>query len=208
MQSVLPKQFLELAGKPILLHTLEKFFGFNPEINIVVVMHPDFIPFWSDLARTLYCEIPHKVIPGGEERFHSVQIGLQQIADEEGIVGIHDAVRPLVSIKTLELAYTKAREHGSAIPVLPLNDSLREVTDKVSHIVDRTKFRLVQTPQCFRIKALREAFELDYHISFTDDAAVWEASGREVYLFEGNRANFKITTPEDLRLAEAWLMAK
>lgn len=206
MQSALPKQFMELAGKPILLHTLEKFHKFNPNLRIIVVMHPDFIPFWTDLARTLNVVIPHQVVAGGEERFHSVRNGLFSISDNDGIVGIHDAVRPLVSLKTLELAYAKAREHCSAIPVLPLSDSLREIKNDKSHIVDRAQFRLVQTPQCFEISELKTAFELDYRHSFTDDASVWEASGREVYLFEGNRENFKITTPEDLHLAEALLL--
>lgn len=206
MQSALPKQFMELAGKPILLHTLQKFHKFNPNLGITVVMHPDYIPFWNDLARTLNVEVPHQVVAGGEERFHSVRNGLFSIKDLEGIVGIHDAVRPLVSFRTLELAYSKARQHCSAIPVLPVSDSLRELKNDKSHIVDRTQFRLVQTPQCFEISELKSAFQMDYRPSFTDDASVWEASGREVYLFEGNRENFKITTPEDLRLAEALLL--
>jgi 2-C-methyl-D-erythritol 4-phosphate cytidylyltransferase len=203
MRSELPKQFMHLCGKPILLHTMQRFMDFNPSIALVVVMHPDYVLYWQDLVRTLPVTIPHTVVAGGLERFHSVANGLQSIASNTGVVAIHDAVRPLVSSKTLEAAFATARSRACAIPVLPSADSIREMKDGKSFVVDRNNFRLVQTPQCFDLAELRMAFEQPYHHSFTDDAAVWEASGREVTLIEGNRENFKITTPEDLRLAEA-----
>jgi 2-C-methyl-D-erythritol 4-phosphate cytidylyltransferase len=144
-------------------------------------------------------------VAGGAERFHSVKNGLDAIEDENGIVAIHDAVRPLVSPRTLEECFSVARSKSSAIPVLALNDSIRELKGPSSVIADRNKFKLVQTPQCFEISQLREAFSQEFDPRFTDDASVWESFGFEVQLVEGNRENFKITTPEDLRMASALL---
>ena len=204
MGTDLPKQFLEINHKPILVHTLERFYSFDSSLNIIVVLHPDFVDYWIDLKRTLQLNIPHQVVAGGKERFFSVQNGLSAIQAETGVVGIHDAVRPLVSKKTFETSYHQARINGNAIPVLPLNDSLRTVEDGQNKIADRSKFRLVQTPQCFEISQLRKAFQQAYHPMFTDDASVVEALGVHLNLVEGNRENIKITTPEDLQMAQAY----
>lgn len=201
----LPKQFLEINGKPILAHTLERFHHFDSALNIIVVLHPDFVEYWNDLVQTLGIKVPHEVVKGGKERFDSVKQGLKAISDETGVVGIHDAVRPLVSFKTFETCFNNARINGTAIPVVTVNDSLRELHNGDSKIADRSKFRLVQTPQCFEISLLREAFKADYHPSFTDDASVVESLGVRLHLVEGNRENIKITTPEDLLLAKAYL---
>lgn len=205
MGNDLPKQFIELNHKPILIHTLERFHAFDPSLNIIVVLHPNYVDYWVDLTRTLNLNVPHQVVAGGEERFHSVKNGLAAIAVNSGIVGIHDAVRPLVSKKTFETSYNEARINGTAVPVLPINDSLRLVDHGQSQIADRSKFRLVQTPQCFELQLLRQAFNQAYHPSFTDDASVVESLGVRLHLVEGNRENIKITTPEDLRMAKAFL---
>ena len=203
MGTELPKQFLELNGKPILVHTIERFHNFNNQLNIIVVMNEEYIDYWGDLCRTIGLSIPHQVVKGGKERFFSVLHGLNKIPDSEGIVGVHDAVRPLVSKRTFVTCYESARINGTAVPVLPVNDSLRFVADGKNEIVDRSKFRLVQTPQCFEISLLKKAFQQGYNPSFTDDASVVESLGVAINLVEGNRENIKITTPEDLRICSA-----
>lgn len=206
MKTALPKQFLELAGKPILVHTLEKFHRFNPQMELILVLPDEYIQFWEDLRRTLGITIPHQITEGGKERFFSVKNALNTIKDETGIVGIHDAVRPLVSLKTLESAYHTARERSTAVPVIAIHDSIREVDEHGNnHLINRQSLRIIQTPQCFELATLRKAYQQNYHPSFTDDASVVEASGVKIHLVEGNRANIKITTPEDLRMAESLL---
>lgn len=208
MGSALPKQFLNIAGRPILMHTLEAFYNYNPSIRLVVVMHADFTVFWSDLVRSSGFSIRHDLVVGGEERFHSVKNGLKFIGNKAGVVGIHDAVRPLVSVDTLRKCYSEAANYGSAVPVVAVTDSLRVLENGKNVAVDRARYRIVQTPQCFRIAELQEAFRQDFSKSFTDDASVWEMAGMELHLVEGNRDNIKITTPEDLRMAEAILSTK
>ena len=205
MGSELPKQFLEIQKKPILLHTLERFHSFDPKLQIVIVLHPDYADYWKDLVNELGVTIPHTIVKGGQTRFDSVRNGLLSITSEDGVVGIHDAVRPLVSVKTFETCFNDARIYGNAIPVVPINDSIRYVDEGKNQIADRSKFRLVQTPQCFELSLLRKAFEQPYHPSFTDDASVIESLGVSLHLVEGNRENIKITTPEDLRLASILL---
>jgi 2-C-methyl-D-erythritol 4-phosphate cytidylyltransferase len=205
MRSAIPKQFLELSGKPILQHTMEKFHRYNPEMEIILVLNEEYIVFWQDLLRTLQIIVPHQIVAGGEQRFHSVKNALNSITGETGIVGIHDAVRPLVSLKTIEICYSAARSRQSAVPVITLNDSLRMIQGQKSEMADRNKFRIVQTPQCFEINLLRAAFNQPYEEAFTDDASVVERYGEMVHLVEGNRENIKITTTEDLRMAEALL---
>ncbi len=205
MRSAIPKQFLELSGKPILQHTMEKFHRYNPEIEIILVLNEEYIVFWQDLLRTLQITVPHQIVAGGEQRFHSVKNAINSITGDNGIVGIHDAVRPLVSLKTIENCYTTARSRQSAVPVITLNDSLRMIQGQRSEMADRNKFRIVQTPQCFEINLLRAAFDQTYEEAFTDDASVVERYGEMVHLVEGNRENIKITTTEDLRMAEALL---
>ena len=206
MQTALPKQFLEINGKPLLIHTLEKFHRYDPLMEIVVVLHNEYIRFWEDLSRAHELSIPHRVIAGGDERFFSVKNAIDSIDEETGIVGIHDAVRPLVSLKTLETCYNTAREKSNAVPVVAVNETLRQVTGESSITIDRNRFRIVQTPQCFELSLLRKAFRQDYLSSFTDDASVVEALGEKINLVEGNRENIKITTTEDLRMAEALMV--
>jgi 2-C-methyl-D-erythritol 4-phosphate cytidylyltransferase len=205
MQQTLPKQFLPLADEPVMAHTLRVFHRFDPSLDVVVVMHSDYIGYWKELCAQLNFPVAHRVVPGGRERFHSVKAGLDAIEGDTGVVGIHDAVRPLVSEETIRRAYDAARESGAAVPVVPVHESLRAVHGEVSEAVDRSSYRLVQTPQCFRLEVLRDAFRQEYQPHFTDDASVAEAAGHRIALTAGNRENIKLTTPEDLIMAEALL---
>ena len=206
MGAPLPKQFLILANKPLLMHTLEQLYVFDSQLTILLVLHPDYIDYWKRAKEEYSFTVPHTVVEGGEERFHSVKSALKTIDDEAAVVGIHDGVRPLVSMETLQRCFEAAEASGNAVPVIPLNDSLREVDGNHNQAADRSKFRSVQTPQCFRMTQLKVAFHQEFTTRFTDDASVVESAGFTINLVDGNRENVKITTPEDLRWAE-WLLA-
>ena len=198
----LPKQFLELNGLPVIMHTIQAFHRFDPEIEIILVLPEAHFDFWQELKLKHDFTIAHQVVGGGAERFYSVKNGLMAVT-VDGIVGIHDALRPLVSEATLVNCFAAAREFGNAIPVVAPADSIRKLTAASSEQVNRNEYRLVQTPQCFRKQDILKAFEQDYSVVFTDDASVAEAAGQEIFLVEGNRENIKITTPEDLIIAKA-----
>ena len=200
MGAPLPKQFLEIAGRPILMHTLQRFRAYDEAIRLVVVLHADYVQLWQSLCEKHHFTLPHAVVIGGSERFFSVRQAIQSLTDEEdAIVGIHDAVRPMVSIDTLERCYSVAAQRGSAVPAIVVNDSMRLVDALGNRSIDRSSLRIIQTPQCFGLKLLRRAFLQDYRSEFTDDATVVEALGERIELVEGNRENIKITTPEDLK---------
>jgi 2-C-methyl-D-erythritol 4-phosphate cytidylyltransferase len=200
MGAPVPKQFLEIGGKPILMHTLNRFLEFDSTIRILVVLHPDYVARWRALCEQHGFAASHEIVLGGSERFYSVQKAVQTITDQdESIIGIHDAVRPMVSVATLENCYSIAREKGNAVPAIAVNDSMRVVDAAGNHSIDRSSLRIIQTPQCFNLMLLRKAFLQDYKPEFTDDASVVEALGERVELVEGNRENIKITTPEDLQ---------
>ncbi len=200
MGGELPKQFIPLGGLPVLMHTLHRFAGYDPDMEIVVVLPERQIVIWKELCEQHHFEVRHTVACGGETRFHSVKNGLQAVK-KEGLIAVHDGVRPLVSHKTMERCFAEAAKAGSAIPVLPSNESLREGTMKQSVAVDRSRFFLVQTPQIFQSKLLRQAYQQPWSPEFTDDASVVEKSGFPVRMVLGNRENIKITHPEDLAIA-------
>jgi 2-C-methyl-D-erythritol 4-phosphate cytidylyltransferase len=204
MGTEIPKQFLELCGKPVLMHTISVFHDFDPESKIILVLPEDQLPFWKGLCLKHSFSLVHQVVSGGETRFHSVQNGLSQI-DGEGIVFIHDGVRPLVSRETLGRCLETAQESGNAIPVLPVTESLRKLEGEQNISVDRSQYFSVQTPQTFRSNQILEAFQQDFDPAFTDDASVAEKAGFSIQMVEGNRENIKITTPTDLIIAEALL---
>lgn len=204
MGSEIPKQFLLLAGKPILMHTVEVFHNFDPKAEIIVVLPEDQQEYWKDLCLTLNFGLTHQVVSGGESRFHSVRNGLARI-ETSGVVFIHDGVRPLVSSETLSRCLKTAQELGNAIPVLPVTESLRKTEGETSISVDRSLYFSVQTPQTFRCEQILEAFGQAFNPAFTDDASVAEKAGFRINLVEGNRENIKITTPVDLVFAEALL---
>ncbi len=205
MNADFPKQFLVVSGKPILMQTIEKFYTFSKEIGVVVVLPGAYIIFWQSLCKKYNFKTPHKVVKGGKTRFNSVKNGLKLIGND-CIVAVHDGVRPLVSNDTLERAFSGAEKNGNAIPVIPVNDSLRKIKhDNKSKPVKREKYFLVQTPQCFRSDILLKAYEQEYNKHFTDDASVVEASGEKIHAVEGNEENIKLTRPFDLKVAEAIL---
>ncbi|GIV40640.1 MAG: 2-C-methyl-D-erythritol 4-phosphate cytidylyltransferase [Thermonema sp.] len=216
MRANMPKQFLPLQGKPVLWHTIRAFLQFDARMPLVVVLPEQYIDYWQAEWQKIEPEMPFVCVPGGATRCHSVWNGLQALAQRLGaskkstLVGVHDGARPLVDTALLERAFTMAANHGSAIPAVPLKDSIREVTPTGTHrALDRSCFRLVQTPQVFRLQDLLEAYRQAWLAGdmerFTDDASVMEAAGHRLCLVEGDYRNLKITTAEDLLIASALL---
>lgn len=207
MGGEIPKQFIPVAGKPILMHTLEKFRRFGDSmaclggLEIILVLPEEQQEYWAELCTKYSFKVPHTIVNGGETRFHSVQNGLKAIPDNaEGLVGIHDGVRPFVSFDVIKRCYEEARVKKAVIPVMPVTDTLRDVTQGKN--VYRENYKIVQTPQTFDIQLLKAANQQPYSEAFTDDASVVEAIGQEVTMVEGNRENIKITTPFDLKIAD------
>lgn len=205
IKSALPKQFIELHGKPILLHTLEAFIRYSSAIPIVLVLPEDDFEIWSSICKKFNFTYPVVLQKGGETRFQSVKSGLQKI--EEGLVAIHDGVRPLVSEDTIGASFRLAAIHKCAIAAVRLKESIRITDQDNTKAVDRSRFRLIQTPQTFQVDLIKKAYEQKEDNSFTDDASVAERAGNIISLFEGSYENIKITTQEDLVVAEA-LMGK
>jgi 2-C-methyl-D-erythritol 4-phosphate cytidylyltransferase len=197
-----PKQFLRLGDQPLLMHTIRRFYDFDPTISIILVLPFAYVETWNILCARHRFPIAHQLVTGGSERFYSVKNGLGK-ATASGLIAIHDGVRPLVTEALIKRCYDNAARHGSAIPVLKPDESLREINGNLSKPVDREKFRLVQTPQTFDAKLIKAAYHRDFQPEFTDDAAVYEAAGYAVHLVEGDAANIKITTPVDLIIAES-----
>ena len=203
-----PKQFLELAGRPVLMHTLEAFDRWDTSARLIVVLPEDQIETWKRLCEAHAFDRAHRVVAGGETRFHSVRNGLDAVASD-GLIAVHDGVRPLVAPSVIAACFAAAADGGAAVPVVPVVESVREVdADGGSRPVDRVRLRVVQTPQVFRADVLRAAYRLPYDPRFTDDASVVEASGVAVRLVPGNRENIKLTTPMDLLLAEQLMRRK
>lgn len=200
----IPKQFLPLAGKPLLMHTIERFADALPAARLIVVLPADQRVRWASLCEEHDFTVPHTVVSGGATRFESVKNGLREAAESE-VVGIHDGVRPLVSKDLIFRVLEASSTFGAAIPAVPVTDSLREVGPSSSRPVDRGRFVAVQTPQFFRTSLLLKAYEQAYSPAFTDDASVVEAVGVKVELVAGDPANVKVTTPVDLSVAEALL---
>ena len=204
MGGPIPKQFMLLKGKPLLCRTIEAFHHYDPAMPIIVVLPQQQIPIWKSLCIGHNFFIDHTVVAGGQERFHSVHEGLKQVM-HDGLVAVHDGVRPLVSVELIDRCFRATEAHGAAIPVMPITSSVREVTENGSRPIDRSRLRAVQTPQCFRMDLLRKAFEQPYDPAFTDEATLVERTGVRVHLVDGEERNIKVTTPMDLRLAEVVL---
>lgn len=201
MGADLPKQFLPVGGKPVLMRTLEAFYAYNPAMRIVLVLPCDQQDYWQKLCREHGFSLPHMVADGGETRFHSVRNGLR-LVEAPGWVAVHDGVRPFVSQEVIARCFRLAAEKRAVVPVVPVVETLRQIEGDSSRTVSRDAYRLVQTPQVFDSALLKEAYAQPYTPAFTDDASVVEAMGVPVYLTEGNRENIKITTPFDLKVAE------
>jgi 2-C-methyl-D-erythritol 4-phosphate cytidylyltransferase len=200
----LPKQFIPVAGKPVLMHTLEAFNRYDSSVRLILVLPESHQAYWHELCEKYNFNISHQITSGGETRFYSVCNGLKLVTSS-GLVAVHDGVRPLVSSEVIAACFKEAALHGTAIPVLPMVDSLREYTEDGSIPVDRARYCAVQTPQVFKSELLLSAYERPYELCFTDDASVVESSGYAVNLIPGNRENIKITTPFDLLITEAVL---
>lgn len=203
MQRELPKQFIEVAGKPVLMHTIEQFYRYNPDIRLIVVLPEQQQVAWRSLCQRHKFTIFHLVVAGGVTRFGSVKNGLAMVQGD-GLVAVHDGVRPFISTYIIKAAFQAAAEHKAAVVAVSPKDSIREVTEDGSRAVSRVNYKMVQTPQCFQADLLRKAYEQPESNHFTDDASVVEMLGEKIVLVEGSYRNIKITTPEDLILAEAF----
>lgn len=206
MNSDLPKQFLPIGGRPVLMRTLEAFRGYSGQISILLVLPKSQFDLWARLCEQHDFSLDYQLIAGGETRFHSVQNGLAGIEASEGLVAVHDGVRPFVSPDIIRAGFLKAAREGTAVTCVPLKDSARLLRpDGCNQAVDRAAYRLVQTPQTFRLDWMRQAFQTLPLPHFTDCASVLEHAGYPIHLIEGAYENIKITTPEDLLWAEAFL---
>ena len=207
MGGALPKQFMMLGNEPILARSINRIHEALPAAEIVVVLPEDSVELWKNIAAR-FDVARHKIAIGGKERFHSVKNGLAALGEGVQIVGIHDAVRPLVSKKLIIKLILEAEKHKAVIPAIAPIDSYRVVDGDSSRIIDRSALRMVQTPQVFNAEKLRKAYEQPFSTTFTDDASVMEAAGYSVTLVEGERENIKITTPSDMLIAEAIINAE
>ena len=216
MGSDVPKQFLPVGGLPVLMHTIKRFREYSQEMQIILVLPEAQQDYWHNLCKEYAFDVDYILANGGETRFHSVKNGLDMIPDDaEGVVGVHDGVRPFPALEVIDRCYKTAKETEAVIPVAPIVETLRHIVnvncDNVavnnvavnSITVPRNDYRLVQTPQTFSVSLLKKAYKQSYNDNFTDDASVVEAMGRSITLVEGNRENIKITTPFDLTVAEA-----
>lgn len=204
MGTELPKQFLPIGGKPVLMRTLEAFYAYSSEMQIILVLPCSQQDYWKQLCREYHFSIPHVLADGGETRFHSVKNGLA-LVKASGLVGVHDGVRPFVSQEVISRCYDLAADKKAVIPVIDVVETVRHLEGEKSSTVSREDYKLVQTPQVFDADLLKQAYEQPYTSHFTDDASVVEALGIPVYLTAGNRENIKITTPFDLKIAAALL---
>ena len=204
MGSDIPKQFLPIGGKPVLMRTLERFREYSTELQIILVLPENQQDYWLQLCQQYHFGVKYQLANGGQTRFHSVQNGLALVPDDaDGVVGVHDGVRPFPSIDVIKNCYEAARTAKAVIPVIPVVETVRHLEGEGSVTVPRGDYRLVQTPQTFDIQLLKTANRQPYHDGFTDDASVVESYGHSITLVEGNRENIKITTPHDIVVAEA-----
>ena len=205
MQSGLPKQFHILSGLPVLMRSIRAFYLFDPSILIILALPESNLAYWQMLCVKYNFTIQHKVVNGGDSRFLSVRNSLESVPDNY-LVAIHDGVRPLVSQKTIRSTFQEAEASGNAIPVIPVNESVRIVEGGQNKPVSRDLLRIIQTPQVFIAREIKNAYAQAENDDYTDDANVFEAAGGKLHLVEGNPENIKITQPSDLLLAEAILL--
>lgn len=208
MKTDIPKQFLYLKEKPVLMHTLEKFYRYSNSITLILVLPEQQITYWEGLCKKHSFNIPHQIVYGGDTRFQSVKNGLAVIDEANSLVAIHDGVRPLISLEIIAQSFKVAQDMGTGIASVPLKDSIRLIEKDQNKAMNRANFRIVQTPQTFRTELIKKAFEAKEQTFFTDDASVAEFSGFKIVLIDGNYENIKITTPEDLLVAEALMNSR
>lgn len=203
MGSEIPKQFLLLNGRPVLMHTIERFYSVDPTMQLILTLPLDWQDYWKTICAEYQFNIPHTLIDGGTERYHSVKQALH--AAKGDLVAVHDGVRPLVHADTIRACFAATQESGAAIPVIAVQESLRMCSENGSTAVRRDAFRIVQTPQCFKREILIAAYERPFHSGITDDASLVEESGIAIRLVEGNKENIKLTDQADLKIAELFI---
>lgn len=204
MQGEVPKQFILLHKKLVIQHSIDAFYSYDQSIQIILVIHPDYLNFWEKICLEYKISVPFQMVAGGKTRFDSVKNGLNLI-NEDGLVAIHDAARPVINAGFIGSIFSDAELHGSAMPGVALNDTIREIEGDSSRQLDRTFLRAMQTPQVFRISELKRAYEQPYQAFFTDDASVMQSAGFPLHLIEGRVGNIKITHPHDITIAEVLL---
>ena len=205
MNHTTPKQFISLAGKPLLIHTMNAFSRYSNDLDIILVLPETYFILWADLCQQYNFKTKHLLVAGGETRFHSVKNGLNAINEKEGIIAIHDGARPLIKIELIKKLFQQAELLGNAIPVIAMKESVREVSGHSSNPFNRDKLKIIQTPQCFKLSIIKKAYLQGFRNTFTDDATVAEFIGEKINLTDGDIENIKITTPSDLIYAEALL---
>ena len=206
MKSTLPKQFIVLGNKPLLMQTIELFYEFDHTIEIILALPKDWENYWQKLQVDYNFKIPHTIVIGGEERFHTVQNALKKCTGK--FIAVHDGVRPFVSRELLELCFDSLKQHSAVIPVLSIKESVRFLSDNKSEALDRNHYKLVHTPQCFHSEILKNAYLQAFHDLVTDDARLVEQMGEKLFFVESNEENIKVTTENDLRIAKAILASK
>jgi 2-C-methyl-D-erythritol 4-phosphate cytidylyltransferase len=204
MGAEIPKQFIELAGRPVLMHTIERFKSFNNAVEIITVLPENQLRHWIDLQKQYSFTVPQTIVKGGSARFFSVRNGLMFV-NVPGLVAIHDGVRPFVSIDTIRRCFETAEKLGNAVPSISPTESLRIVNEEGNQPLNRLHVKRIQTPQVFSAELIKKAYLQEYKPEFTDDATVLEKMGEKINLIEGNRENIKITNPEDLLISNALL---
>ena len=197
----LPKQFFYIRERPLMMHTIDLFNFYDRDMQIIIGLQEKFHSHWESVCEQFHFDVPHQLSPGGETRFQTVKNALLLVTPGN-LVGIHDAVRPLIYRRTIDDCFDAAEQHGASLPSIELNDSIRELTPNGSRWADRDSFRLVQTPQVFRADLLKRAFSKGTHLDVTDDASLIERLGVRVKIVKGTYSNIKITTPEDLCFAK------
>ncbi len=201
MGSSIPKQFLSIHGEIILMKTIKAFYSYDNTFKIIIALPENNIPYWEKLCEDYLFNIEHTIVKGGETRFHSVKNAIQEI-EQDGLVAIHDGVRPLVSQKTIYQVFYEAAIHKNAIPYIDCIDSIRYISKDSNKPVDRNQYKLIQTPQAFDCSLIKQAYSQEWNESFTDDASVVEKLGVKIHLVPGNRENIKITSKVDIKIAE------
>jgi 2-C-methyl-D-erythritol 4-phosphate cytidylyltransferase len=203
MNSAVPKQFIEINGLPILMHTIKRFYDYDSSCEIILTLPLDWLIYWSEMRIKYNFQIPHQVVSGGTERYDSIKNALDHCHSE--IIGVHDGVRPLVSMETIHRCLELVKKNGAVIPVLGLKESIRKMDGDVSIALERKEYFTVQTPQFFTSSILNHAYKLPFHQKITDDASLVEESGFKVSMVDGNEENIKVTTPFDLKIINLFI---
>ena len=205
MQSTVPKQFLLLNERPVLMYTVEAFYNTASKPQIILVLAASYHAYWVQLCADYNFSIPHQLVTGGDTRFHSVKNALDVIIDNDALIAVHDAVRPLTNKQIIDESYIHAAKYGNAVTAVKSRDSIRQLTGSTSRALPREEIYLIQTPQTFSAPQITKAYLQPYHANFTDDASVVEQAGFKIHLIEGDHRNIKITFPEDIAVAELFL---